>query len=72
MPEPDPTLRDDTADVGEPTLNVTLDPSVIAPECFRSPERCAACADCGLRLLCFERHAEHEPVHLLPRPRFPG
>ena len=71
MPKRQRPLDEDAADVGEPTLNVMLDTPVIAPQCFSKPERCDVCRDCGLRLLCYERHAERAAVHLLPRPRLP-
>lgn len=54
------------------SLKVMLTAPAIAPQCFAQPECCAECRGCGLRLLCYERHATQDAVHLLPRPRIPS
>ena len=71
MSEPARSIEDEDPDVGESSLKILLNTPAVAPLCFQSPERNAACADCGLRLLCYQRHAETDDVHLLPRPRIP-
>jgi len=48
---------------------VLLKTPAVAPPCFGNPERCEPCAGCGVRILCYERHATREPVHLLPLDR---
>lgn len=70
MPKRRRQVDERTADVGE-QVNVLLDTPAIAPSCFAQPDRCEDCRKCGLRLLCYERHAETAAVHLLPRPRIP-
>ena len=71
MPERSRQVDEDAADVRQ-QVNVLLETPAIAPPCFAHPEPCDACKGCGLRLLCYERHAEEAAVHLLPRSRFPA
>lgn len=50
-------------------MRALLKVPAIAPECFGAPERCAECRACGLRLRCYQRHAQQAPVFLLPMDR---